>query len=349
MSWIDEGDENYSETVDSNEWTTFQSIDNGAMKLLHFGELEQLISTCCKCKVCGAKVMLTQKTCGIATSLTLTCEGRPKHVYALPAEHIPRQTQSSDQASVPKAEEYPINCMLMFALQLCGLGLTGANTFLGLLGVRSNFLRHESWKCLSDTVGEAMDTVSIRAMKNNAEREVAATKAAGVEIEEDGRVGITASVDCAWQKRSAGRAYDSPSGHNILFDCRTQRPLAMQVFSKLCAICDAAAATAIAAFGTPAVAVATQNAAAKLEVAEPKWTRLQEKLWQEHQVLQDQGQLLSGMEWDNMFTGTIQAGSCRLGVDCANTDKKMQKSHKCGLCGGTLHSLPPAPSGSRRK
>jgi hypothetical protein len=121
----DESDDDDSGTVHSNVWTTFQSIDNSAMKLLPLGELKTLIESSCKCKTCGADLKLTQRTCGIATSLTLTCEGRQKHSFELNAQRIPQETQSSGQSSLPKAEKYPINSMLMLALQLCGLGITG--------------------------------------------------------------------------------------------------------------------------------------------------------------------------------------------------------------------------------
>jgi hypothetical protein len=365
----DESDDGDSGTVDSNVWTTFQSIDNSAMKLLPLGELKTLIESSCKCKTCGANLTLTQRTCGIATSLTLICDGHPKHYFELPAQRISQETQSSGQSSLPKAEEYPINCMLMLAMQLCGLGMKGANTFLGLLGMRSNFLRHDNWEYLSDTVGEAMEKVSDLAMKNNVVREIAATKEAGVEAEEDGRIGITASVDGAWQKRSSGMKFDSPTGHNLLFGARTLLPLLLTVYSKLCATCDQGSnkkknttsnsPRPAAAVATPAAAVATPAAAAQLAAAaavttgtpaqqqqQPKRTPLQEKLWREQvcwarqQLVSQQGLPPPGMEWDNKSCGKLKAGSCCLGVDCANTDKTSQISHKCIFCYGILHTHP---------
>ena len=56
----------------------------------------------------------------------------------------------------------------------------------------------------------------------------------------DIRVGITASTDMGWQKRSSGHRYDSPSGHMFFIGALTKKIIAFQLFSKNCSICKCA-------------------------------------------------------------------------------------------------------------
>ena len=56
----------------------------------------------------------------------------------------------------------------------------------------------------------------------------------------DVRVGITASTDMGWQKRSSGHRYDSPSGHMFFIGALTKKVIAFELFSKNCSICKCA-------------------------------------------------------------------------------------------------------------
>jgi hypothetical protein len=48
---------------------------------------------------------------------------------------------------------------------------------------------------------------------------------------------ITVSFDMAWQQRSSGHNYNSPSGHALMVGALTRKPLALCVKSKLCNTC----------------------------------------------------------------------------------------------------------------
>jgi hypothetical protein len=48
---------------------------------------------------------------------------------------------------------------------------------------------------------------------------------------------INCSFDMGWQQRSSGNRYASPSGDALLIGCRTRKPIAMLVKSKICNIC----------------------------------------------------------------------------------------------------------------
>jgi hypothetical protein len=51
------------------------------------------------------------------------------------------------------------------------------------------------------------------------------------------KVGITASYDMGWSKRSSGRHFDSMTGHGFLIGGRTKNVIAMGVMKKRCRIC----------------------------------------------------------------------------------------------------------------
>jgi hypothetical protein len=50
---------------------------------------------------------------------------------------------------------------------------------------------------------------------------------------------LDVSYDMGWQQRSSGHRYASPSGDALLVGCRTRKPIALTVRSKLCNLCKA--------------------------------------------------------------------------------------------------------------
>jgi hypothetical protein len=90
---------------------------------------------------------------------------------------------------------------------------------------------------MEDRLGQVEQEAKDDVIRRNIDRVVAAYKAIGAVLQ-DGRVAVTASVDGAWQKRSSGHTYDSPSGHNILIDCVTKLIIGVIVYAKHCGVCD---------------------------------------------------------------------------------------------------------------
>lgn len=226
------------------EPSSLPSLDDAGAKLIPFSELKKFVESSCCCKTCHADIEVTQETWGMATNICITCESRKevdgrrtiRHSSIMTAERI------DDNASRDSASNYIVNMRVVIAMQMLGLGLQSVTMFLGLLGIRHSIGNKERWKKIQDLVGEAEAAVSSEVLVENQKRAIEAAKAAGkVEDPAAGnRVGLVCSIDGAWQTRSSGRKYDSPSGHNLLVCCRTKLILQKKVFSKLCALCDRA-------------------------------------------------------------------------------------------------------------
>ena len=131
-----------------------------------------------------------------------------QHVSALEAQQV------NDEKHRNSAEKYVLNYYLMLAMQLLGLSVETIGLFLGLLGMRTTMGNTDRWKRIQEQLGKAEETVKDEVILENQDAECEATlEKDPSRCDEDGRVGVTASSDAGWQKRSAGRSYDSPSGH----------------------------------------------------------------------------------------------------------------------------------------
>ena len=54
---------------------------------------------------------------------------------------------------------------------------------------------------------------------------------------EGNKIGITAGMDGAWQRRGSGHAYNSLTGYNYMLGGMTSLICGLQVFSKKCRVC----------------------------------------------------------------------------------------------------------------
>jgi len=97
--------------------------------------------------------------------------------------------------------------------------LVSITTLLATLGIQSGIGNTRIWKVIQDRVGIAKQAVQQDVLAENRARAIQAALAFGAKTDDDGRVGLTCSVDGGWQKRSSGQMYDSPSGHNLLVNC----------------------------------------------------------------------------------------------------------------------------------
>jgi len=220
------------------------------MKLIPFDALKTMFTRACACKFCGSPVTLRQETFGLATNLYLTCIPRDncfaKHQYKVSGDEIgtgnpagpPDDGSSASVVARDSAKKYLINILAVLAMQQLGLGMDGMMTLLGTLGIRSSMGCRATWRTIQDRVGVAEQEVKYQVLAKNRARAISFALADGAKRDADGHVGLICSIDGAWQKRSSGRQYDSPSGHNILVDCRTKLILDVIVYSKLCAVCD---------------------------------------------------------------------------------------------------------------
>jgi hypothetical protein len=241
-------------TKTSADGSSVPSVDanDAGMKLLPFNQLKSLIEGSCCCKICQRPVLLKQETLGVATNLFLECvpENKRKkpHFYSLTAEKLPTPPppppgEKVDKRKLPReraAKKYLLNSLLWLAAQQLGLGVESIQTFLGMLGMKSSVGSKQAWKDIQEIVGAAEEKVMEEILAENIER----ARAKALEVHgaaacmKGGRVGVDGSIDMGWSKRSAGRSYDSPSGHSFLVDCRTGLILAVEIYSKHCSKCD---------------------------------------------------------------------------------------------------------------
>jgi len=225
--------------------------DDCSMKLIPYDELRRMIRKSCICRTCGSPVKLSQETYGLATNLYLKCCPRDRrwavHNNKMECEEIglPKCNDGADDGqndndrrSKPSSKIYLINSLAVLAMQQLGMGLDGLSTITGTLGIRSSIGNYQTWRSIQDRVGIAEQEVKDEVLAENVEKAISLALACGATKDDDGRVGLVCSVDGAWQKQSSGRKYDSPSGHNVLVDCRTKLILDVIVYSKLCSVCD---------------------------------------------------------------------------------------------------------------
>ena len=167
--------------------------------------------------------------------------------------------------------QYAINYGSVLMMQQLGMSLAGLAVILSFLGLAPGVGGMAKWKDIQDAVGASQQEVCEEVLCANIEKEVAATKAdahkkaeewaktegkqddeeaKAVKVEEflayinglDGqvRVGLTATMDGAWQKRSSGSNYNSRTGHNFAIGGFSGMIIALVVFSKHCRMCEVA-------------------------------------------------------------------------------------------------------------
>lgn len=251
----DRSDDESADLIDDDEEEEVEDfeeddIDDGGMKIVHFPSLKRMVERFCRCRECGSDVTSEQDTLGTATDLCLTCIPKDKrfasHAHCMTAEELtqsegnndPFTTKQDDKKNTDSAGNHLINTVLALGMQQLGMGMNSVVTFLGTIGVRASLGDTSQWKKIQDRLGVAEEEVKEEVLKENLAAAVEAAEDDGETRGEDGRIGLTCSVDGGWQKRSSGRTHDSPSGHNLLVDCRTKRILDCVVCSEKCAVCD---------------------------------------------------------------------------------------------------------------
>ena len=173
-----------------------------------------------------------------------------------PAFDDPKKTKFSD---------YTINYCIVLMMQLLGIGPDGLSIIFAFLGIACNKGGYQKWKHLQDDVGTAEQVHCKEVMEANMQAEVDCVKAiakdqfnswffhegGNVATQQekvakmqqllnvkDGRVGITAQMDHAWQKQKIGmNGGNSLSGHNACFGSHTLKVCNLVVYSKLCRTC----------------------------------------------------------------------------------------------------------------
>jgi len=114
------------------------------------------------------------------------------------------------------------------------------DTILGMLGIIAHRGSKPVWSIVCNAVGSMQQLLADAVQKENLQIEIDRMKAAGItQVKFGGKLlwPLTCSFDMAWQKRAAGKCYNSPSGHALLVGGFSNKIIKCKVYSKGCTIC----------------------------------------------------------------------------------------------------------------
>jgi hypothetical protein len=242
----DTGTEAFNEKYDTTNWAKLGKMSN---KILSYPALVSAIEGSLVCGTCASKdiptaskLNVTENTVGIATTLFITCKtcDREDHEKYVPIAVRPDRLDSTTDDKF-ELGGYVINVLCILLMYSLGIGIEGFARVLGYLGVRPSVGSDLHWRALENTMFSTIEKVSKACMLDNIKAELLAVKEklnGGVTKSKE-RFGLFTSWDMGWQKRSSGRAYNSPSGVGFLLGGYTKKVLCLSVFSKICATCTA--------------------------------------------------------------------------------------------------------------
>ena len=120
------------------------------------------------------------------------------------------------------------------------MGPTDMERFLTFLGlpIPTSFAA-ETFSKIENLIGDSLLKVARESMKEGLLEEMQAQRnKENMEMAlTQEKIGISASYDMGWSKRSSGNRYDSLSGHAFLISCLCRKIISAQVTSKKCSTC----------------------------------------------------------------------------------------------------------------
>ena len=233
----DTEDESISIPDDDGDMSLFSDSEN---VLVNMKQLQNLLSklVCHECamtktdKLLDVPFISKAKRIGFANVMTCTtCANKNHHDIDLCPETVEANFRMNDR------RKYIINYN---ASLLCMKLGKGEECLSAIASSLSLFSRAGRFKHISDRVGEAILDIAEENMADNREQEVLASLTHGLEPTSMGQPLVVTS-DNGWQKRSSGRAYNSPTGQNLGLGGYTKKVLYYVLLSKRCKLCEVAA------------------------------------------------------------------------------------------------------------
>lgn len=211
------------------------------------------------CKSCNGSVSLQVKTTCLASSVYIHCNnsncGYIFHGDRAAATTLHEMTRDERERST----DYAANVLYVVAFLSMGDGCSEAARLLELLGLPNDTtMESRSFTIIEERIGPVIRNLTTTILQDNLIEEVRLTKMmkSGAQDHHDfllwksslepGFVGelsiakyptITVSYDMAWQQRSSGHNYNSPSGHALMVGAMTRKPVLLCVKSKRCNFC----------------------------------------------------------------------------------------------------------------
>jgi hypothetical protein len=274
--WMMEVEEEEEESVASDssynssdeESCTSEELDDDVLALtekppatrviLEVDSLTKAVETNSICKECNGSLALVVKTTCLASSIVLSCCnsdcGFVYHAEQPAATTIHERTNDNRERNT----DYAANVMYVVSFLSMGDGGSEAARLLELLGLPNDTtMESRSFTIIEERIGPVIRSLTEDILLENLTEEVKLTMEQSEHQDNNDFTlwksaldplfceelsiakypRITVSYDMAWQQRSSGHSYRSPSGHALMVGALTRKPVAMCVKSKLCSFC----------------------------------------------------------------------------------------------------------------
>lgn len=232
--------------------------------LLKFGCkccIDEVISGHRPAKDLSHEMTVSMKTIGWVSAIDVSCKFG--HTYLIgPKREMKRQYINTVPNKHTKTINYSHNIQVAMSAYLNGIGSTELIRFAAALCVptKSDGIEKSFHRVSKDYLGAIMTDEANKVMKESLIEEMRLTtmllypatyvhlwpklkvvtfdNAPDCDITKGITVGVSASVDMGWQKRSSGRKYDSSSGHMFLIGQLSRKVIAYKCLSVKCRLCD---------------------------------------------------------------------------------------------------------------
>ena len=207
--------------------------------LFSLRSLVTLLANQYACKSCRKATDMTMEleTFGIASSLHVRClcglstsaggdmkrTGTDKIAKLQPGQAYRNRVNETD---------FSVNQKLLLSLQMSGSGRTEAKIIPGMLNLANNPMSARITD-MQQELGLAIVKIGKEVLRENLEKEKNLSPV-GV----DGNKNLSVSNDARWDKRSAGRSYDSMSGCSVMNGNRTGLTIGLEPMSMTCMMCE---------------------------------------------------------------------------------------------------------------
>jgi hypothetical protein len=217
--------------------------------------MEAFKKHCC-CPSCGNGLEIELKTVCIATTIRMQCLN-PECSYLYygdaPSAAVIDPTQEDNRE---RMTDYAVNVLYVAGLISIGDGCTEAGRMLGLLGLPNNTtMERRSFSIIEERISPVIKRLIDSILLENLIEEVRVTmdKSGDLDMNDfeqwkqslEGNLVLSkrkypklrVSFDMAWQQRSSGNRYASPSGHALFIGGYTRKAISMVIKSKICNFC----------------------------------------------------------------------------------------------------------------
>jgi hypothetical protein len=263
-----EGTDSSAEDLQEEEWEEESDIeDDGDVAdevdkcpapraIMEVESLKKLMEKHSRCPECDGRMEVKVNTICIASNVMLCCNnedcGFVDHSDPPACAKVGPTTDDRERTT-----DYAVNVLYVLGFMSCGDGGTEAARILGLLGLPNDTtMQSRSFTLVEERISPILQSLARRVLLDNLIEEVRLTFEAipnkdprDFELWKrsltdplavlplDKYPKIDASYDMAWQQRSSGRKYNSPTGHAFFVGGLTRRPVVLDIKCKICNYC----------------------------------------------------------------------------------------------------------------